>query len=177
MNILSLSTPRDGFKMYVLLLVIGVSLALGLVFILTLDQDSDAVDIDKIGRNFCNNPNLDPDDLERLKTHLFNTENVEFQDITEMQDYLCGTCKDCFFPKGDKEIKKYFGVSMDYFHRVMKKNFIRNLVKTDRVKKFLKRVDNPDLGFNKKTGRVVLKNTRTPSDVLETNQLLKNIKE
>lgn len=175
MNILSLSTPRDGFKIYVLLFVIGVSLALGLVFILTLDQDSDAVDIDKIGRDFCKNPNLDPTDLERLKTHLLNTEQIDFQDINEMQDYLCGTCKDCFFPNDEKSFLKWFGVSKKIFHDNVKKRILKTLLSSsERIRKFLKKTNNPDIGINQKTGRVVLKNTRNAQETLETNLFIKN---
>jgi hypothetical protein len=175
MTSVSLSAPSDRLKKYVLWLTIGLSLALGLVYVLIPSLEGDAVDIDKIGRRFCNNESLDPDDLALLKDHLFNTEQIDFQDITEMQDYLCGNCRDCFFPKGDKEIKNFFGVSVEYFHSQMKKNILKTLPKTERIKRFLKKVNNPDLGLNNKTGRLVLKNTQNAKETLETNVLFKDI--
>jgi hypothetical protein len=41
-----------------------------------------------------------------------------------------------------------------------------------RVKKFLSKTNNPDLGINKKTGRIVLKHPNDASQTIETNLLL-----
>jgi hypothetical protein len=175
MSVLSLSVSSLRFRLYALWIVIGLALVAAMIYVFVPSSEGDAVDIDKIGRRFCNNESLDPDDLARLKDHLFNTEQIDFQDITEMQEYLCGNCKDCFFPDNDASFLKWFGVSKKRFHDKIKKRILNDLQNSSgRIRKFLKKSNNPDIGINKNTGRIMLKSRRDTKEILETNLLLKN---
>ena len=65
-----------------------------------------------------------------------------------------------------------FGIKKEIFHLKIKKKILGAATKIERVNKFLKRVKNPDIGVNKKTGQIVLKNTQNASETIQTNLLI-----
>ncbi len=166
-----------GFKFYVLFLIAILSLGLIWVFMLVPDKTDDVTDIDKIAYRICHNDNVDPSSMEKMRLFLFRTEEVRFENDLDLQEYLCGNCRNCEFPFDDKQFKAIFGMTKKFFHQTIKTDLLGYLMKNSRFRKYLKKIDtnNPNFGYNKNTGRIVLQNPKNLRETLETNVLRKDI--
>lgn len=102
---------------------IGIALSLGLFFGMMLQNDQQR--FKDLQNRFCNQAKLDQSEITELQDLVLKLENVKVFNINELQEYLCGKCRNCVFPKDAKMIKKIFGVEMRVFHEQVKQKIKR----------------------------------------------------
>ena len=152
---------------------IGIGICLGLMFLFGIVLQDDQQKFKDLQNRFCSEEKLSSNEISELLDLVLKLEKVKIDNTTELTEYLCGKCRNCVFPKDEKMIKKVFGVEMRIFHEQIKQKIKQAAVKNERLRKFLKRYDNPDIGYNSQTQRIVLK-SRTNSETIETNLLLQD---
>lgn len=137
-------------------------LGLLIVFIVQLTK-TEKTDFERIKAKVCQNESLNPEELARIIQLIAQSENVDLTDLNEIREYLCFGKKDYHFPD-EKFLAKFLGTRD--IHGV--KEHIKKL-----TKKWQKKINahNPDIGYNRKTGKLVLKNPSSGKTV-ETDLFL-----
>jgi hypothetical protein len=129
---------------------------------------NEKADFERIRSKICNNLPLSPEELAQMIQLLAQGEGVNLTELIDIQDYLC-LGKDYDFPN-EKHLSKLLNINVKDFHDLKKR------IKRE-AKHWLKKLgaDNPDIGLNRKTGNIVLKN-RSNGRTIETNLPLESFK-
>ncbi len=139
----------------------GISLGLvaGLMLMAKLTL-SEKTDYAQIKYKICHDQPLSPEELVQIAELLLKSDNVNLTDLHQIREYLCGNKKDNHFPD-ENFLAKLLGTKD--IHRV--KESIKK-----KTKSWQQKINshNPDIGYNRKTGKLVLKNPLNGKTV-ETN--------
>ncbi len=148
----------------------GISLGLvaGLMLMAKLTL-SEKTDYAQIKYKICHDQPLSPEELVQIAELLLKSDNVNLTDLHQIREYLCGNKKDYHFPD-EKHLAKMLNINVKSFHAI-KEEILTASEKW--VRKL--RAKNPDLGYNKATGKVVLK-SRLDGRTIETDLLLDTFK-
>ncbi len=162
---LSKNTLREQIGFW---LGIGLVLVAGLMLMAKLTL-SEKTDYAEIKYKICHDQPLSPEELAQIAELLFKSENVNLTDLHQIREYLCGNKKDYHFPD-EKYLAKMLNLGEREFHALKKKI---SALSEQWIKKL--RAKNPDIGYNKATGKIVLK-SQLDGRTIETDLLLDSFK-
>lgn len=175
LKIMFLTLPVSEKKWYLLPLMVGMLGTLAWWFSVNFSAD-DSQKYQELRQELCDSSKLNLEEILLLSKLLEKSEGLQITDLQELKDFFCGNCKGCIFPRGDKMIQKIFGINRREFHKKMKRKILSKAIQSsERVRKFCRRVQNPDIGYNPKTGRIGLKNAKNKTETIETNIYLDDI--
>lgn len=137
-----------------------------ILFIIGLDQ-LENTRFEELKTQLCQQSSLSPNDLLQLYQLLNKKEGISISDIDDLKNYLCNAEKNYNFPD-EKHLANLLKINLKDIHLV-KKEILND------AKMWLKKLgaNNPDIGLNKITGKIVLKN-RINQKTIETDLLFKD---
>lgn len=155
-------------KMLIWGLGLALLLGVGLMLMAKL-TDTEKTDYAELKYKVCHDQPLTPEELLKLSELVLKSEGLNLTDLTDIREYLCANKKDYHFPD-EKYLANRLNIQVKDIHTI-KDEILASALKW--IKKL--RAKNPDIGYNKVTGKIVLK-SRLDGRTIETDLLLDSFK-